>query len=140
MKRTFPYLAIGLLAIIVVVEWHSIRANDEKNDPVIEDRAEISEVIRIVERIEELEKRLSVFESTESQVRQADSRATEEPSRPEPIVGPTLKPPTTFVPSPKFFEDNADDQSDEEVQQTNGRRWKFQLLGHRRKSASDRTL
>ena len=140
MKRTFPYLAIGLLAVIVAIEWHSIRANDEKTNQVTEDRAEISEVIRIVERIEELEKRLSAFESSESPIRQADSRATETPNRPEPIVGPTLKPPTKFVPSPDFFEDNADDQPDDEVQLTNGRRWKFQLLGHRRTANSDRSF
>ena len=79
MKRTFPYLAIGLLAIIFVVEWHSIRANDEKTDPVTEDRAEISEVIRIVERIEELEKRLRYRSTeTEDKIRQRMEKANTE--------------------------------------------------------------
>ena len=125
MKRSYSVIAFVLVAVVVTATWHSIRANERKEDALAANAFEISDMVGLVERIEALEQRLAVLERKESLVRQVDSRETMD-----------AIPAKVFARGTNSLANEAE-IDDEETQKTNGQKWNFRLLGRRNVSASE---
>lgn len=126
MKRSLSLLAIALIALGVVFTFRTSRANDQEKKVTTLTGVEISNALDLIERIENLEKRIAKLERPESFVQQVDSRNSSE-----------LKQPDIYVPDgrPSEIEGTIDGDDDDSLQ-TNGQRWRFRLLGNRQPSTS----
>ena len=79
-----------------------------------------------MERIDSLEKRLASLEGSETLIRQADSRGTPE----------TFRPAIHARRANRSQDDGPTEYEDDSAQKTNGQKWSFQLLGHRKPTDS----
>lgn len=117
-KRYYPLMAISGLVMAALFALNSSRASDQEAPAFPLPTDEISEVVDLVDRIQELERRLAKLEVREPLVRQADSRESSDFS--DLVTRPPSKTPS-----------NGDDDDDDTSQKTNGQMWRFRLLKQR---------
>ena len=129
MKRIHLLTLVSLLSLGIAWAVHSTKASDDLGDSNT-DAAKVLSSLELLERIELLEKRVTQLEGRVPVIRQAMSREAPVISQPgvlaqEPIGQATSrnqKPASREVPPIS---------EDEEVEITNGQKWKFRLLGNR---------
>ncbi len=149
MKRSSLLFASALLALAALLARQSTRANDGVPFDSTSADSGISTVVKLIDRIEALEKRIAALEHNGPLVRQADSREMPEPGQLD-VIAPEKE--TSIkedignteshvaeenparsvktIPLPNHLE------QDDNSQNTNGQRWQVRLLGHRKTSPS----
>lgn len=123
MSRFYLLFAVATIVIGAMLMLNPTRASDDDKPSVAAaPKEEISEVGALVDRIEQLERRLAALEGREPLIRQADSRETTEFEGAAPIQ-PVIRP-------------KAENEDAGEIQKTNGQKWQIRLLNYRETSPS----
>ena len=120
MPRYYAVFTAMVLTIGSVSMLNLTRASDDdKPISALDAQDESSQVAKLVERIDQLEKRLAALEGREPLIRQADSR---EPADSDRSGGQQPA-------QPKFLDDDG-----RSGQNTNGQKWQIHLLNNRQTS------